>query len=35
MIKILVEKLDVFIIMYFDNNLIYNKNASQSYKDTI
>ena len=29
--QILVEKLDVFVILYLGDNLIYTKNASQGY----
>ena len=29
--KILVEKLDVFIIVYLDDILIYNENLGQQY----
>ena len=33
--KILVEKLDVFVIVYLDNILIHTKNASQSHVEAV
>lgn len=33
--KILVEKLDVFIIMYLDNIFIYIEDASQSHMTSV
>ena len=33
--KILAEKLDVFVIAYLDNILIYIKNQGQSYVEAI
>lgn len=33
--KIFVNKLDIFVIVYFDNSLVYIKNSSQLYVDVI
>ena len=33
--KILAEKLDVFVIMYLDDILIYSENTGQSYVEAI
>ena len=33
--KILAKKLDVFVIFYLDNILIYTKNASQAYVNAV
>ena len=33
--KILAEKLDVFVIAYFDNIFIYTKNEGKEYMETI
>ena len=33
--KILAKKLDVFVIVYLDDILIYTKDASQAYVDTV
>ena len=33
--KIIVEKLDIFVILYFNNVLIYIKNAGYSYVKTV
>ncbi len=33
--KILAEKLNVFIIMYLDNILVYTKESSQSHMEAV
>ncbi len=33
--KILIEKLDIFIIMYLNNILIYNKDSGQPHVDLV
>ena len=33
--KIFVEKLDIFIIIYLDNILIYTKDLSQSFVEVV
>ena len=33
--KILTEKLDIFVIVYFNNILIYNKDASKSHVEVV
>ena len=33
--KILAEKLDIFIMIYFDNIIIYTKNACQAHINAI
>ena len=32
---ILVEKLDIFIVLYWEDILIYTKNSSQAYIDVL
>ncbi len=33
--KILIEKYDVFVIVYFDNILIYTKSEGKEYMETV
>lgn len=34
-IKILAKKLDIFVIVYLDNIMIYTKDSDQPYEETI